>query len=145
MTRSVEWGEKDLDRRVARQRTQIETAKLLVTFAVTASAAIVAGALQAGRSAAWNLAAIIFFGVAFLGVVGVIFLDRTTQVNQEEIVVEGQIKKWSDERLLQELQVEFLASVNNNEVVVLSTQRAAQIQVTMSILSAVSATISLLQ
>lgn len=143
-TQSVEWREKDLDRRSARQRTQIETAKLLATFAVSASAAIVASALQAGKSTTWNLAAIILLGIAFLAVVGVIFLDRTTQVDQEQLVIEGQIKQWSDERLLQELRVEFLASVNNNESVVNSVQRTTQIQVIISILSAVSATISLL-
>lgn len=143
-TRSVEWREKDLDRRAARQRTQIETAKLLATFAVSASAAIVASALQAGKSTAWNITAIILLGIAFLAVVGVIFLDRTTQVDQEQLVIEGQIKQWSDERLLQELRVEFLASVNNNESVVNSVQRATQIQVIISIFSAVSATISLL-
>ncbi|MGH8423675.1 MAG: hypothetical protein ACRER3_15190, partial [Pseudomonas fluorescens] len=143
-TQSVEWREKDLDRRSARQRTQIETAKLLATFAVSASAAIVASALQAGKSTTWNLAAIILLGIAFLAVVGVIFLDRTTQVDQEQLVIEGQIKQWSDERLLQELRVEFLASVNNNESVVNSVQRTTQIQVIISILSAVCATISLL-
>jgi hypothetical protein len=128
-TRSVEWRENDLDRRASRQRTQIETAKLLATFAVSASAAIVASALQVGKSTTWDLAAIILSGVAFLTVVGVIFLDRTTQVDQEQLVIEGQIKQWSDERLLQELRVAFLASVNNNESVVNSVQRATQIQV----------------
>lgn len=140
----LEWREKDLDRRAARQKTQIETAKLLATFAVSASAAIVASSLQAGRSSAWDLTSIILLGVAFLTVIGVILLDRTTQVNQEQLVAEGQTRGWSDERLLQELRVQFLVSVNNNESIVRSIKHTTQIQVMVSFLSAVSATISLL-
>ncbi len=143
-TRSIEWRERDLERRAARQRTQIETSKLLTTFAVSASGAIVAGALQDGKSRGWTLSAVAILGLAFLAVVAVIALDRTTQVDQEKIVIDGGDRGWNDEQLLCELHIAFSASVKNNEAIVKSVQRCAQIQVVLAIASASTAVVSLL-
>lgn len=143
-SRLAEWRERDLERRTARQRTQIETAKLLATLAVSAAAAIVASALQAGRSKPWTLLSVIILAVAFLAVVLIIMLDRMTQVNQDHIVAEAQVRGWNEDRMLQELQLAFVVSVYNNEEIVRSVRLATQLQVALSIASAVGATISLL-
>jgi hypothetical protein len=51
----ADWQERDLDRQSARQRNQVETAKLLATFSVSAVAAIVAAALQVALSRVWDV------------------------------------------------------------------------------------------
>jgi hypothetical protein len=138
------WQQRDLDRQVARQRNQVDTAKLLVTFSVGAAAAIAASALQVGRSRFWDVTSIALLGLAFVLALVVVVLDRTTAVDRDSLFAEARHRGWNDDTLLLELTMVESASAANNEHVAAAVKRVSLMQVVVALLAAVSGTISLL-
>lgn len=140
-----EWIERHVDRRAARQQSQVETAKLLSTLAITLAATLLASALQAGKSRPLGIAGSTFLATAFLGVLIVILLDRTTEVDQEAVLKYGSTLEWSGQEAVDHLRTAVYLSARNNEAVVSAVKIAAQIQVALSVLAAICAVASLLQ
>lgn len=134
-----------MDRRAARQRSQVETAKLLATLAITLAATLLGSALQVGKSMAWDIAGSVLLAVAFLGVLVVILLDRTTEVDQEAVLAYGNSRNWSAAEIVEDLRLTVYISVKNNEAVVNTVKIATQVQVAISVLSAICSAVSLLQ
>jgi heme/copper-type cytochrome/quinol oxidase subunit 4 len=77
-----EWLSQNFDHTMSRQRSQADTAKLLVTFALGIAATLVATALQVGDPNGWDLTATIILGVAFIFALLVIVLDRVKEPNR---------------------------------------------------------------
>jgi hypothetical protein len=138
------WQQRDLDRQAARQRNQVDTAKLLVTFSVGAAAAVAASALQVGRSGFWDVTCISLLGWAFVLALVVVLLDRTTAVDRDSLFAEARQRGWNDDTLLLELTMAESASAANNEHVAAAVKRVSLMQVVFALLSAVSGSISLL-
>ncbi len=140
----ADWYERDLDRQSARQRNQVETAKLLATFSVSAAAAVTAAALQEARSRSWDVVCIVLLAVAFVLVLVVVTVDRMVAVDRDSLFVEARHRGWSDEQLFLELNIALTAAVRNNEYVATAVKRATFAQVMVAFLAAASGTISLL-
>jgi hypothetical protein len=145
MTETTEgWLENHADRTFARQRAQVDTAKLLATFAAGIAATLVATALQVGdpeqldRISAWLLA------VTFLAAIMVIMLDRIAEANQSQTLELSALGKWDDERLLFELRRATLKAVFSNHEVVRSVKIALAVQLVFSTATGVAAATSLL-
>ncbi|MGW3960822.1 hypothetical protein ACWED2_13475 [Amycolatopsis sp. NPDC005003] len=141
---TMAWHERDLDRRSARQRSQVDTAKILVTFSVGVAAAIAASALQVSRFRAFDVVCVSLLGLAFLLAFAVVVLDRTTAVDRDSLLAEAQLRGWSDEKLLLEFTIALTASTAYNEHVVDLVKRVALLQVAVAFLSATAGSVSLL-
>jgi hypothetical protein len=145
MTSLEEWIERNVDRRSARQRVQVETAKLLATFAISLAATLIASALQVAKSKPWDIAASGLLALAFIGLLVVIALDRTTEVDQEDIFRYGNSLNWTSDEIIDSLRFAMYVSVKNNEAVVATVKLVAQAQVAASVLAGAFAIISLLR
>jgi preprotein translocase subunit SecG len=129
---------------LAAQRTRIETAKLLATFVAGMAGAVVATALQVGDPNGLDVTAVVFLLLTALGVVIVILLDRTKDVDVEAVALDAQLSGWNQTRLLEELRRLSYAAMNSNEAVVRATRTAASLTAVSALLAGVFATVSLL-
>jgi hypothetical protein len=74
------WMDQNFDQKLARQRAQADTAKLVTTFSLAFAATILATALQvANTSKGLDLAATICLGLAFLLTLVVIMLNNVVE------------------------------------------------------------------
>jgi uncharacterized membrane protein YeaQ/YmgE (transglycosylase-associated protein family) len=140
----ADWLESQADRAFARQRAQVDTAKLLGTFAAGIAATLVATALQVGTPERLDrIAAYILVG-AVVGAICVILLDRITEADHAKILELSQLKKWDEDKLMEELRVATIKAVHNNGSVVNSIRWTLSLQVASSAAAGVTATLSLL-
>lgn len=133
------------DRRASRQQRQVESAKLVTTFSASVAAAIVAAALQTGPdSTSLDILAAVFLSTAFLAVLIVIILDRTTEVKQEDLVHDYRLAGFTDEQIATELVIQTHASIRNNDSIVTQVKIASIIQVLLAGVAGLLAALSLL-
>lgn len=142
-TAFIAWLEQDLQRRAASQRTQVEAAKLLATLGVATAAAFVASALQVGRIETDDVIATWLIGGAFLAVVIVVLLDRSTIVDHQALINEMALGNFDEEQRLTSLRKDAMISVLNNDEVVRQVRFAAGLTLLLAAASAVFAIVSL--
>jgi hypothetical protein len=140
----AEWLENQADRSFARQRAEVDTAKLLATFAAGVAATLVATSLQVGEPSGLDLTGTIFLAAAVLAVVCVIALDRIAEADQGKILELSQINKWTQAQVLRELRKSTVVAAYSNAEVVLSVRRALIVQVILSCVAGTIACVSLL-
>jgi hypothetical protein len=138
------WLERDLERRSSSQRAQVEAAKLLSTLAVATAAAFVAGALQVGHSRTGDLVAAYLVGSAFLAVVVVVLLDRSTIVDHQAVLVEAAMGDFDEEKELKRLRKDAMISILNNDAIVRQVKFATGLTLLLAFTSAAFAISSLL-
>ena len=139
-----DWLEKDLERRSATQRTQVEAAKLVSTLALATAAAFVAGALQSGHSKTQNVVAVCVIAAAFASVLAVVLLDRSTVVNHEAVLVRAALGNFDGEKEMEKLELDTIISVLNNDTIVGQVKAATGVALLMAATSAAFAVASLL-
>lgn len=139
------WLEQDLQRRSAGQRTQVEAAKLLATVGVATAAVFVASALQVGRNKTDDVTAAWLIGCAFLAVVMVVLLDRSTVVDHQALLNEVALGNFDEEQRLTSLRKDAMISVLNNDAVVRQVRFAAGLALLLAAASAVFAINSLVR
>ncbi|WP_405101502.1 hypothetical protein [Micromonospora sp. NBC_01412] len=139
-----EWLEHQADRTCARQRAQVETGKLIVTFSAAVAATIVATALQVGKISAWDRIAAVLLGATFLVAIVAILFDRLSEVDHLTIMQIGQIHGWPATKLLGELRAASVTAAFANEDVVRAMRVAVMVQVAVSFTTGAAAVISLL-
>ena len=122
----------------------MEAAKLLSTLAVATAAAFVATALQTGHSRAGDLTATWLIGCAFLAVVVVVLLDRSTIVDHQAVLNEAALGNFDEEQGLTKLRKDAMISVLNNDAVVRQVKLAAGLSLLLALASAAFAINSLL-
>ena len=141
-----DWLSQNFDHTMARQRSQADTAKLLVTFALGIAATLVATALQVGdvpnRLDLW---ATFVLGAAFLVALLVILLDRVQEPD----------RRWLMDRLARtylptEAVLDKLAELEgdrheHNDGVVSSLKVTSMIQLLLSGVAGVLAAVSMLR
>jgi hypothetical protein len=139
-----DWLEKDLERRSATQRTQIEAAKLLATLAVATAAAFIASALQSGHSRTQDVVAVCLIAAAFAAVIAVVLLDRSTVVDHEAMIVGAMLGNFDGEKELKELEQASIVSVLNNDTIVGQVKAATGVTLLLAATAAAFAVASLL-
>jgi hypothetical protein len=139
-----DWLEKDLERRSATQRTQIEAAKLLATLAVATAAAFIASALQSGHSRTQDVVAVCLIAAAFAAVIAVVLLDRSTVVDHEAMIVGAMLGNFDGEKELKELEQASIVSVLNNDTIVGQVKAATGVALLLAATAAAFAVASLL-
>lgn len=139
-----DWLERNADRTFARQRTQVETSKLIATFAAGTAAALVAASLQSAPVTLGDWIASFALLAAVAGVLVVIALDRLTEADHGEVLARRQLREWSDEQLVVELRVALMTAVINNNAVVTVVRCATMVQVAIAAIGGVAASVSLL-
>lgn len=142
-TAFISWLEQDLQRRSASQRTQVEAAKLLATLGVATAAAFVASALQVGRNKTDDVAAVWLIGCAFLAVIIVVLLDRSTIVDHQTLLNEVALGNFDEQQRLTDLRKDAMISVLNNDAVVRQVRFAAGLALLLAAASAAFAINSL--
>jgi hypothetical protein len=141
---SAEWLERNADRILARQRAQVDTAKLLATFATAVAAALVAAGLQVHAAVALDVASAILLGISFSAAIVVILLDRLREADPTAVLERGQVHQWTEAQIVGELRLLMLAAVRNNAWYVTAVMIAVIIQVVVAAGSAGLAISSLL-
>ena len=139
-----DWLAKDLERRAATQRTQVEAAKLVSTLAVATAAAFVASALQSGHSQTQDVVAVCLIAAAFAAVVAVVLLDRSTAVNHEAMIVGAMLGNFDGEAQLKRLEQDTIVSVLNNDAIVRQVKAATSVTLLLAATAAAFAVASLL-
>lgn len=140
----LDWLGGQADRDLARQRAQVDTAKLLATFSAAVAVTLVATALQVGQSASgWDKIAVVGLAASFVAVLLVIMSDRTSQVDHQYVVSQSVLHGWSQAQLATKLRVATIAAVTSNERPVRVVLRITTLQVVISAASAGAAIMSL--
>lgn len=139
-----EWRVRQTEQALDRQRSQVETAKLLVTFALAVGATLVATALQVGRPTALDVWATVALAAAFLGVVAVIVLDRLKEPNPDYVDAQAAVNGWNDVQRLAALEILSVAAQGDGDDVVRIIKGAATLQVAVTVAASVLAALSLL-
>jgi hypothetical protein len=138
-----EWLEEHADRVSGRQRAQVETAKLLTTFATGVAAALCAAAIQvAGSSALENWSLILLASAAGLTVMTVL-TDRLTEAPHKELLSQAHTQGWTNDQLLRELRTAQIDSVETNQGVVQIVRFVALVQVASAAGAGLLATLAL--
>lgn len=141
---SADWLEGQADRSLARQRAQIDTAKLLATFVAGIAAALVATALQVGVPTILDTVSVYLLFASVIATIGVVVVDRLVEPNHLLVLEKAVVNGWSDEKQLQELRVAAQAAVFANEGVVRIVRWMLAIQVLLSALTGFLSVMSLL-
>jgi hypothetical protein len=139
-----EWLEIQSDRALARQRAQVDTAKLLATFAAGIAGALVATALQVGRPNGLDWAASWLLLVTFVAVLAVIAVDRLAEADHDQILNMRMVRNWTQDQLLLELRAAALTAVYANNEVVRTVRTVLTVQLLLSVTTGIVATTSLL-
>lgn len=139
-----DWYRRNSERVLAHQRSQVDTAKILVTFTLAVAATLVATALQVGTPNRLDIWASAVLGLGFLVTIAVILLDRITEPDLSSVEKRARQWKLSDDQLLVLLQDLAFDTEEENDTVVSQVKAAGLVQVQLSIASAVLATLSLL-
>ncbi|MFF5079198.1 hypothetical protein ACFY36_19240 [Actinoplanes sp. NPDC000266] len=139
-----EWLEVQADRALARQRAQVDTAKLLATFAAGIAGALVATALQVGEPEGLDWAAAWLLLVTFVAVLGVIAVDRLAEADHDQILNVRAIRNWDQDKMLEELRVAALTAVYSNGGVVRMVRSVLALQLLLSVATGIVAATSLL-
>lgn len=138
------WLERNLERRAGSQRAQVETAKLLSTLAVATAAAFVASALQAGNNRTEDLVAASLVGSAFVAVVIVVLLDRSTIVDHQAVLLKRATDDFDDDEVVMRLRQDAMISILNNDAIVRQVKLATGLTLLLAFASAAFAISSLL-
>ncbi|HEU5390998.1 MAG TPA: hypothetical protein VFV73_34365 [Streptosporangiaceae bacterium] len=121
----------------------MEAAKLLATLGVATAAAFVASALQVGRNKTDDVAAVWLIGCAFLAVIIVVLLDRSTIVDHQTLLNEVALGNFDEQQRLTDLRKDAMISVLNNDAVVRQVRFAAGLALLLAAASAAFAINSL--
>ncbi len=138
------WLERDLERRAGSQRAQVEAAKLLSTLAVATAGAFVASALQAGNNRTEDLVAACLVGSAFVTVVLVVLLDRSTIVDHQAVLLKRATGDFDDSQMLMKLRQDAMISILNNDAIGRQVKLATGVTLLLALASASFAISSLL-
>jgi len=139
-----DWLQQNSDRVLARQRAQVDTAKILVSITLAVAATIVATALQVRATAELTLAACWILAAGFVATVPVVMLDRLKEPDRLYAQDRAHRGKWSDDQLLDVLHGLALDAEKENNSVVRIVQVATAVQVTVSLVCGVFAVIAVL-
>lgn len=144
MSTSAEWLEVNADRVLSRQRTTVDTAKLVATFVTSIGATLAATALQVGRVVALDRVACAMLAMCVVAAIGVAILDRMTEPDVDAILRRSSIHQWTDHDLVRELRVQLIGAVDSNVSVVFRVKVATTITVIAAFATTISASASLL-
>lgn len=140
-----DWLEQHAQRAIARQRAQVDTAKLLTTFAAAVAATIVGTALQVGDlPTVLDYTATFALGAAFLLAVSVILLDRLTDVDYEHVITLAAVSDSTLHDVIMDLRRAGLAAERFNRSVVSLVWITSGVQVACAAISGAFAAASLL-
>jgi hypothetical protein len=140
-----QWSDQHWDRSFARQTSQVETVKLLVTFSLGIAGTMVATALQVSPPNAWDLAALVLLAVAFLLTLVSIGLDRLKWPSRRAALDKQADEGWDEAELLVYLRGLMRDTEEENDRVVRHVRHAAEFQVLAAAVAAGLAVTSLLR
>jgi hypothetical protein len=139
----LDWLDAQSDRVSARQRSRVDTAKLVATFVAAVAGSLVASALQTGESAsgwdwvsAWALAATIALTVAVM--------DRLTEPDHEAILSDALTAGLTPDETLSALRLGVNAANHANEGVVYAVGVVLWLQLGAAVFTGVAAAYSML-
>lgn len=144
ITSAAEWLEGQADRAFARQRAEADTAKLVATFAVAVSSALVASGLQTGSPTRLDSISAVVLGIAVALTVLVTLTDRLTEADHKKVLVQSATLGWDASTLLAELRAATLAAVEVNAGVLRVVRALLALQLVASTGAGVVASVSLL-
>lgn len=133
------WLSEQADRIAARQRSQVETAKLLGTFAAGFAATIVGTALQVRASdVGWlDYASSGMVLLCLLTTVALVLADTLREVDHEIVIAHSRNLRLSSSETLRMLQVAHLASAFVNDGVVRRVRIALFMQLSAALVALV--------
>lgn len=140
-----EWLQQNSDRVQARQRAQVDTAKLLVGITSAVASTLVATALQVGTAPrGWDFMACYLLAASILATLAVVMFDRLKEPDRHLAQDKAQRGHWSKARLLDYLREQALDVEDENNRVVRVVRFATLAQVFISVLACGAAALSLL-
>lgn len=126
---SLGWVDAQADRLLAVQRAQVDTAKLLSTFAAGVAASVVGTALQVGAPASGRLrTATIVLGISVLLIIPVILADRIRVVDHKVLLAEATLRSWTEDKFQLEYRLAALTAVDENHIFVRLVKLATSAQ-----------------
>jgi hypothetical protein len=130
---NLEWIDTHADRVLAVQRSQVDTAKLLSTFAAGVSATIVGTGLQVGAPASGDLRnATYVLGVTVLLILPIVLADRIRVADHDVLLKEAGIRSWTNDQFYFEWRNATLIAVEENRTFVRLVKMATTVQLTVA-------------
>jgi hypothetical protein len=146
MPQSVdEWSDFYWDRSFVRQSSQVETAKLVVTFSLAVAGSLIASALQSAPINGLDIAASIVLGAAFTATIVTILLDRLKWPERQKLLDRQQQMSWDDLALLDYIRLVHKDTEAENKDVVRRVIQAAVCQIALAAAAGTLAVVSLFQ
>lgn len=128
-----QWLDRELDRLLSEEKANVDTAKLLVTFAAAIAAGMAGAALQAAHCHpalhAWTL---VLFGLSGLLAVAVILMDRLRGPDVEAILTQNGIAPMTNAQMAAERRLSALTALEYNRALVRVVRTTALAQVVSS-------------
>ncbi len=114
----ADWLEGQMERVLARQRTQVDTAKLIATFSTAVSASLVATGLQVAPATDADRNSLSLLLISFVLALAVAFADRIREVDHRLVLEEAAAEELSEQQKLVRLaRASIIASRFNDRVV----------------------------
>lgn len=136
-----EWVDAQADRCFDRQRSQVETAKLVATFAAGAAGAVVATALQVEPVTDRDRWGIWLFGASAVLAVFVMILDRIAEADHRFI---ASLYSGNNAVIQDKIRDATLLTLDWNDTVVGDVRRALALQLAVSVAAGWFAAVSLI-
>jgi hypothetical protein len=128
-----EWSDQYWDRVFARQSSQVDTVKLVVTFSLAISSTMVATALQVTPpQGKLDLAASVVLGAGFLLTIAVILMDRLKWPSRRKLLQKQTDNGWTDHQLLTYITSASRDAEEENETVVRRVKTLAESQLILA-------------
>lgn len=138
-----EWLELQADRVSARQRAQVETAKLVTTFVTAVAATLCGSDIQVPGNDPLEVAALVGLGIAALLTLIVFASDRLAEAPHKELLSRAHTQGWNGEKLLRELRTAAIDAVESNQEVVRIVKLLTAVQVLTAAASGTLAVLAL--
>lgn len=138
-----DWLEQQADRISVRQRSQVETAKLLVTFATGIAATLVGTALQVDGRPWQEVVGVVLLAISTVGAVMVVLLDSMREADYSNVLRDAEIRELTPAERLKELRSIQIAAVDVNEKIVRRVRATSLLQVLVAAASGVFAVLGI--
>lgn len=139
-----DWLLQNADQLLARQRSQIDSAKLIVSITIGVSATLVGTALQVSQSTIPGFVSVAVLFVMLATSVVVVLLDRMLEPNRLHVEEVGRNRRWDDARKALYMRCVVREAEKPNIRQVRLVQLAAGVHVALSLFCSYMAILSLL-
>ncbi|RLK61152.1 hypothetical protein [Actinokineospora cianjurensis] len=137
------WLDQNMERVAVRQRSQADTAKLVVTFSTAVSATLVGTSLQVDIPNWWDTAASFLLAISCLLAIAVIFGDRLREPDPRDELVRAYSEQRDELVVLAELRRSAVEAAKINDRILQKMSYLVNLQISFAAFAAIFSLVAL--